>query len=192
MTFMQSTKAKNTAKPYLTTLWLSLFLGAFGMDRFYLGKWRTGLLKLVTLGGLTIWLLVDAIRIGLGRVKDSHGHALVGFKVNSVTVKVSSLILVPLLIAVGLFETLGPGNASTSTNTNNGNVSTPVLIVTSLIGFGLLLGWLLFIIFTVVDAYRRGDWLWTIINILSFLFGFGVLNIIYYYFVRNKADDLVA
>jgi TM2 domain-containing membrane protein YozV len=188
---MKSTKEKPSPRPYLTTLWFSLFLGALGIDRFYLGKWRSGLLKLITLGGFSIWLLVDTVLISLGRVKDNHGQDLAGFKVNSITVKLSSLILVALLIGTALFETFVSGNNSASANTHYNHLNPGVIIVVSLLGFGVVLGWLLFIMFTVVDAYRRGDWLWTIINILSFLFGFGVFNIIYYHFVRNKADDFI-
>ena len=43
-----------------TVAWVLLtFLGAFGVHRFYLGKWLTGLLYLVTAGGLMLGVLYD-------------------------------------------------------------------------------------------------------------------------------------
>lgn len=177
----------NPHKSYLTALWLSLFLGVIGADRFYLGKWRTGILKLVTGGGLLIWLLIDAVRIGLGRVRDSQGRKLAGFTINSITVKMSTLLLIATLIASAIFDLVS--KPSSPSNSSNLQLSNNEVLIISFLGFGLLLGWTLFLMFTIVDAWRRNDFLWTAVNILSFFFALGLLNLVYYYFIRNKADD---
>lgn len=38
---------------------LSFFLGLLGVDRFYLEKRYTGIMKLVSVGGLFVWWVVD-------------------------------------------------------------------------------------------------------------------------------------
>lgn len=43
---------------------LSLFLGFFGADLFYLGFYGSAMIKLLTLGGGGIWWVVDIIRVG--------------------------------------------------------------------------------------------------------------------------------
>ena len=68
------------AKSFPIAWALSLFLGAWGADRFYLGRWKTGLLKLVTLGGLFVWWLIDLVLLSIGRVKDAQGRPLREFE----------------------------------------------------------------------------------------------------------------
>lgn len=46
-------------KSPMTALLLSLFLGCYGVDRFYLGDTGMGVGKLVTLGGCGIWAIID-------------------------------------------------------------------------------------------------------------------------------------
>lgn len=67
-------------KSFLVTWLLSLLLGGLGTDRFYLGKVGTGLLKLLTLGGLGLWALIDLILILSGAMRDRTGRPLDGYR----------------------------------------------------------------------------------------------------------------
>jgi hypothetical protein len=63
-------------KSWLVASSISFFVGALGVDRFYLGYPRLGIAKLLTIGGLGIWALIDFILIVLRMVPDSRGRPL--------------------------------------------------------------------------------------------------------------------
>jgi len=69
--------AMTSDKDWTTLLLLSLLLGGLGADHFYTGKIGTGILKLITLGGCTIWALIDLIMVITGGFKDSNGLPVV-------------------------------------------------------------------------------------------------------------------
>jgi len=64
------------SKDWLVALLLSIFVGEFGVDRFYLGHIGLGILKLLTGGGCGIWWLIDVILIATNSLKDSQGRPL--------------------------------------------------------------------------------------------------------------------
>jgi hypothetical protein len=63
-------------KNLLAATLLCFFLGALGVHRFYVGKVGTGILQLVTVGGLGIWTLIDFIMLLCQAFKDSDGYVL--------------------------------------------------------------------------------------------------------------------
>lgn len=60
----------------LIAVLLSLLFGFLGLDRFYLGYFWLGLLKLLTLGGFGIWWLFDFILIFTNNLQDKKGRKL--------------------------------------------------------------------------------------------------------------------
>lgn len=46
-------------KDRVVALVLSIILGTFGVDRFYVGDIKYGIIKLITLGAFGIWYLAD-------------------------------------------------------------------------------------------------------------------------------------
>lgn len=68
--------SRASQKELSTTLLLSIFLGIFGVDRFYLGYTGLGIIKLLTLGGCGIWVIVDVVLITLKKLPDADGNPL--------------------------------------------------------------------------------------------------------------------
>ena len=69
-TIMYSDKNKWVA------FFLCLFLGFFGIHRFYVGKVKTGVLWLFTFGVFYVGWIVDLIMISSGKFKDNYGYLM--------------------------------------------------------------------------------------------------------------------
>lgn len=67
---------RESDKGFVPAVLLCFFLGGFGIHRFYLGKVGTGILMLLTLGGLGIWTIIDFVRLIIGSMKDKDGPPL--------------------------------------------------------------------------------------------------------------------
>jgi hypothetical protein len=67
-------------RSFIATWMFSWLLGFLGVDRFYLGKVGTGVLKLLTIGGLGIWWLIDLILTLAGVQRDKEGRLLPDFE----------------------------------------------------------------------------------------------------------------
>lgn len=93
--------AFKSQKSAVTTLLLCLFLGSLGVHRFYVGKIKTGLLMLITGGGLGIWTLVDLITIACCRFKDKDGYTLIFTQVQDSSFK--KILLVAGSVIAGVF-----------------------------------------------------------------------------------------
>ena len=63
-------------RSFMVAVLLSIFVGGFGIDRFYLGYTGLGILKLITLGGCGVWWLIDLILLVMGKTKDADGNEL--------------------------------------------------------------------------------------------------------------------
>lgn len=65
---------ENSPKNFIAALLLCLFLGTLGIHRFYVGKIGTGILMIITFGGLGVWQIIDFILIACGKFRDKQGR----------------------------------------------------------------------------------------------------------------------
>lgn len=68
--------SKTTDKKILPALLLYMFFGVFSAHRFYVGKWKSALIQIFTLGGLLVWWAIDFFRIITGNFQDKNGVAI--------------------------------------------------------------------------------------------------------------------
>jgi len=91
---------------FLAVFFFSYMWGAFAIDRFYLGKVWTGILKLITFGGLGIWVVVDLALIMSGSMRDKQGNEMLEVarykKLAGLTVLLSAIIIAVLVLVSGI------------------------------------------------------------------------------------------
>uniref|UniRef100_A0A7E4VWE4 TM2 domain-containing protein n=1 Tax=Panagrellus redivivus TaxID=6233 RepID=A0A7E4VWE4_PANRE len=73
-TFLKNVRCQWTnGYSWSRTMLLSVTLGGFGVDRFYLGLWKSAIGKLFSFGGLGVWTLIDIVLIGIGYIQPADG-----------------------------------------------------------------------------------------------------------------------
>jgi TM2 domain-containing membrane protein YozV len=106
-----------TKTQFYPTFFLGLFLGVFGVHRFYTGKIKSGVVQLLTFGGLGIWWLIDMVMILIGKFKDKNGVAM-----PNVSPKMTWGIFI---VAVIIGMASGGGGANPESKTSGGSSHTP-------------------------------------------------------------------
>ena len=73
------TKKFPRQRHFLAVFFISFSWGTFGVDRMYLGKWGTGILKLISAGGFGLWTIVDLYLIMNGSMRDKWDREMAEF-----------------------------------------------------------------------------------------------------------------
>ena len=109
MSIAENVVAENTQRHFLAVFFLSFIWGVFGVDRFYLGKYWTGLLKLLTFGGFGIWAAIDLSWIMKGLMRDKQGNPLLEYEkykgFAKKTVGLFWFILIVSVVVIGALST---------------------------------------------------------------------------------------
>jgi hypothetical protein len=104
--YAQAAASPEGSKSFLVAFLLSMFLGVLGIDRFYLGKIGTGILKLLTIGGLGIWATIDFILIFSNHMKAKDGTLLNGYKKHLKTALIVFVAWAMVCVAFGVYDIL--------------------------------------------------------------------------------------
>lgn len=118
--YAQAAVSPEGSKSFLVAFLLSTFLGGLGVDRFYLGKIGTGLLKLFTLGGLGIWATIDWILIISNHMKAKDGTPLSGYKKNLKTALIVFALCAMVSATFGVYDILVLNKAAHDISKLNG------------------------------------------------------------------------
>jgi TM2 domain-containing membrane protein YozV len=88
---------------FLAAFFLSFMWGTFGIDRFYLGKIGTGILKLLSLGGFGVWAMIDLVLIMSGSMRDKQNRELLEFARYK---RLAARVVIWFAVVLGVFTLL--------------------------------------------------------------------------------------
>lgn len=71
--YQRQGQCNRSTKSQKTAILLSLFLGAFGADRYYLGHYTTAVFKMLTIGGFGLAYMIDLVLIVCGYLGPADG-----------------------------------------------------------------------------------------------------------------------
>ncbi len=96
---------KKEPKSYVVALALGLILGCFGVHRFYVGKWKTGLAMLIcTLTGClsivsVVWYFIDMFALCTNKFTDVDGDELDPYN-SGCAIIAGILVLLSLILSI--------------------------------------------------------------------------------------------
>ena len=99
---------------FYPTFFLALFLGSFGVHRFYTGQVKSGILQLVTLGGCGIWWLVDMLLLLFGKFKDKNNLTMPNVNPKLTWPIFLIVAVIPIILAVSGSDHSGSPSAGTT------------------------------------------------------------------------------
>ncbi|WP_157002099.1 NINE protein [Agromyces laixinhei] len=97
---------RTAGRTFIATWLFAMLLGYWGADRFYLGKFGTAIAKLLTLGGLGVWVLVDLLLVLTGSQRDRDGRPLEGYDEHKRTAWIVTGALVGLGMLIGIVSSV--------------------------------------------------------------------------------------
>lgn len=113
-----ATPAQISPKNFWLVLINALALGALGAHRFAVGKWKSAIPQLITVGGLGIWLAIDLLTILRGKFTDANGLVIPN------TSKASSWI-VSVIVVLGILSRFGHNSGYGSSASATESTSIP-------------------------------------------------------------------